>query len=243
MNKLPVIPPKKDGPRKIRYVGFDLDGTLIDTISQHEGYFGQFMESRFGIDPQEAAKHYAATAGIPTSEQIDSLLKKQNLNISSEEIAQLTRVIDAGLEKVEAKPFAEIPKLFTDLKNGGYHLFICSSQQTSAVGRILQKSKLLPFIEFFIGIDLQRKNLKKGKAQFREVANHFQIPYKIFIKESVFIGDGISDMRAAVETGVIGIGRKGTRTQTELLSAKAEIVLDNLTKLPETIKKLKSQPS
>lgn len=220
------------------YIGFDLDGTLVDTMSGHKVYFGEIINERFGIDALEAGNHYFSTAGKPTVEQIKSLLQKHNLNIPSEKSAHLAKIIDAELETIEAKPFPEILNLFKDLKKDGYHLFVCSSHPTPAVGRILEKSGLLPFIDFFIGTDPEKPELKKGETHFREVANHFQVPYETFVKKAVFVGDGISDMQAADETGVVGIGRAGTKTEAELVAAKAHTALKDLSELPKIIKEL-----
>lgn len=223
---------------KIRFIGFDLDGTLIDTMSEHKIYFGRFIKNQFGIDPQEAGDHYFATAGKPTAEQISSLLTKKGISISLEKSVQLGQVIDSELETIEAKPFPEILNLLKDLKKDGYHLFVCSSHPTLAVGRILEKSELLPFVDFFIGTDPEKPKLKKGETHFREVANHFQVPYETFVKKAVFIGDGISDIQAANETGIVGIGRIGTKTKEELIAAKAHTALKDFSKLPKIIKSL-----
>ena len=63
---------------RIKVVGFDMDGTLIDTARQFPLIFGSFMGEEFGASPEEAGIHFLQTQGIHTDEQILSFLKKIN---------------------------------------------------------------------------------------------------------------------------------------------------------------------
>lgn len=225
---------EKEPHGRIRYIGFDLDGTLIDTMAAHKKIFGQRMNEKYGIDNQKAADHYGATTGLPTGEQIRLLLQKDEI---TGEISVIAQEIDAKLETIEASPFPEIPSVLARLKTDGYHLFVSSSHSTEAVGRLLGKSGLLPYIDFFVGFDPE-KGLKKGPSHFQKAAAHFQAPYETFVNEAIFVGDGLSDMKAAVEANVLGIGLIGENTEADLRTAKAQMVLGDLSTLPELLPKL-----
>jgi phosphoglycolate phosphatase-like HAD superfamily hydrolase len=220
---------------RIRYIGFDMDGTLIDTMQFHAFVFGHYIKERFEINAEESGNHYIQTAGHPTADQIVSLLKKYSITISTEQAIQMGQEFDTIVEHVEAPPFPEVPDVLAQLKNNGYYIFVSSSHPTEAIERILKKAELLQHVDFFLGTDPQNPELKKGEPHFRKAAEYFNVPYEIFIKKAVFVGDGSSDMQAAITSNVIAIGRVGTKTEKDLLDAGAHITLSDLSQLPKLL--------
>jgi phosphoglycolate phosphatase-like HAD superfamily hydrolase len=229
---------KQNPQGRIRYVGFDMDGTLIDTMQAHASMFGQYITERFSIAAQESGSHYIQTAGHPTADQITSLLKKHSVTISAEQAVQMGQEFDTMVEHVEASPFPEVTDILNQLKDNGYYIFVSSSHPTEAIERILQKAELLQYVDFFLGTDPQNPDLRKGEPHFRKSAEYFNVPYNLFIEKAVFVGDGSSDMQAAITSNVIAIGRVGTKTKKDLIDAGASITLSDLSKLPELLPSL-----
>lgn len=215
------IAKKEISSSPFKFIGFDLDGTLIDSISEHLEIFGQYIYQKFGIDPSIAADHYRETSGLPTSEQISSLLGKHRVFKSKIEVLNAANEVDSKLEEAEGKPFEDVLEVLRRLKNSGFYVFVSSGHQTEAVGKILNRTGLGEFIDFFVGVNPDDPNFKKGEAHFRKIAEYFNVTYGTFTNKAVFIGDGTSDMEAASSANVVAIGRVGTKTGKELIFAGA----------------------
>src|SRR3989338_7022378 len=111
----------------IRYVGFDMDGTLRDSLAQYTRLFGELMHEKYGIDASEGRNHFLSTVGQPTPEQISTLLEKHAITISSAEaFKEGNRVASFLGEHSDAPPFSEVPDILKDLKERGYGIFVSS---------------------------------------------------------------------------------------------------------------------
>src|SRR3989344_4920146 len=225
----------ESGPQPVRYVGFDLDGTLIDTMSHHYALFGAFMHERLGIDPEEAGAYYRATAGESTTRQIASLLERCGIGLDGKSLEQLGQEADILLEHAEGEPFAETAETLQKLKEQGWKVFVSSSHPTTAIATILTKHHLEKFVDFFAGTDPDDPAFRKGDTHFRAAAERFGVPYGDFVREAVFIGDGLSDVEAAERSGVRSIGRIGTRKKEELLTHGARAAVNSFEDLPELL--------
>lgn len=220
---------------RFNFIGFDLDGTLVDTMADHLKIFGDWINEKFSLNPNEAAEHYLTTAGLPTAEQILTLLSSRNIQLTPEQATALGQEIDAKLEDAQGIPYPDVPKALEELKKAGYYIFVCSSHHPQAVTRILEKNDLMKYADFVTGTDPNNPDFKKGESQFKAATKNFAVPYEDFLKKAVFIGDGTSDMEIAIKTGVIGIGRIGTETKEELSRAGAKITLTNFSNLLEKL--------
>lgn len=217
---------------RIRYVGFDMDGTIRDSSAEYTYLFGQLMHGKYGIDPSEAGVHFVNTAGQPTPEQISTLLKKHGITISFDEaFEEGNRVASFLGEHSDAPSFAEVPDTLKDLKERGYRIFVSSGQQEEVVRGYLEKSGLISYVDFFAGIRPEEPEFEKGEPHFQEAARHFGVPFDIFVKEVVFIGDTPTDMKVANESGITAIARSGINTEEDLLGSGAKLVLPEFSNL------------
>src|SRR5262245_40281058 len=66
MSNLPTAP-----QRVFRVVMFDLDGTLVDTMSAFADLAADVMTARHGTDRAEARRRYLETSGIPFQHQLE----------------------------------------------------------------------------------------------------------------------------------------------------------------------------
>src|SRR3989344_3508994 len=216
----------------IRYIGFDMDGTLRDSLSEYTRLFGGLMHDKSNIAAEEAEVHFVNTAGQPTLDQISTLLEKHGITISPDEaFKEGNRVASYLGEHSDAPSFSEVPDTLKDLKERGYCIFVSSGQQEEMVKGYLEKSGLMLYVDFFAGIRPEEPEFEKGEPHFREAARHFGVPFDIFVKEVVFIGDTPTDMKVANDSGIAAVARSGINTEKVLLDSGAKFVLSDFSNL------------
>ncbi len=221
---------------RIKFVGFDMDGTLIDTMPGFADVFGREVGPKFGISEVEAGDFFIAHLGIPAHEQIRILHRKLfNSDFPLEEAMRIGDSVEDGLIGIEAQPFPEITGMLKNLVDRGYLLFVSSSHRTERASKKLKSVGLGGFFEYVIGKDPEYPEFTKGEPHFRAAADHFGIPYDDFKKQLVYVGDLKKDIETAVKAGVIAIGRIGTVNETDLLHEGAALSLPDLKGLPDLL--------
>jgi len=224
----------------IKYIGFDKDGTLIDSHSDTTKEWGKIIHSDFGIDAKEAEEVFGITAaGQSTAVQLALTLKKHNISFPEEKLFEKANEIAICLGRnVKANPFPEVLNILSKLKGSGYYIFISSSHQESVVKEDLTRTGLIKYIDYYVGVRPNQPDLKKGEPHFRAAASYFGEDFAAFIKETVFVGDTPPDIEAANKCGIASIARIGTLSREKLLEAGARFVIPNLSSLPEILRSL-----
>jgi len=223
----------------IKYVGFDKDGTLLDSIGSYDKIWGKIFHDEYGIGEAEAGNFLIQTAGQPTTVQVDTLLRKHNIVLFEDEVFQKANEIATLLgERANSKPFPEVFDVLKKLKKEGYFIFVSSGQQESVIKRDLEKAGLMRYVDFVAGIRPDQPNYRKGEPHFRAAAEHFGVPFEVFVKETVFIGDTPTDVQVSREANIISIVRKGVNSDDRLSDEGDRFVVDDFSKLPEIISTL-----
>jgi phosphoglycolate phosphatase-like HAD superfamily hydrolase len=229
---------------RIKILGFDMDGTLIDSARQFPLIFGAFMQEEFGVSPEEAGVYFLQTQGTYTHEQILSFLRKvySERIPSMDELIRMGELVDNRLAACDAEPFPEVETTLQILQDEGYKMFVSSSHQTDVVGRKLRTVSLDKFFPFWIGKNPYAPHLKKGEPHFRAASIFFNKPYGVFINQLAYVGDAPSDILTTLDAGATAIGRTGSRTRDELLGVGISQgiiinVIDDLSVLPSLVKK------
>lgn len=224
---------------KIKYVGFDKDGTLMDSMGSYAKTWGRIFHDEYGIDEKEAADFLLTTSGQQTVVQVDTLLRNNNIVLSQEDVFQKANEIATTLgQNSDSKPFPEVPSILEKLKKEGYRIFVSSGQQQAVIRRDLERSGLIEFIDFYAGIKPEDQDYKKGEPHFRAAAKYFGVPFETFIKESVFIGDTPTDVQVSNNLNIPAIVRKSSNWDERLLNRGAKFVIDDFSSLVEIISTL-----
>lgn len=220
----------------IKYIGFDKDGTLFDSIPSYARIWGEIFYKEYKIDAKEAGDFLLQTSGQATRDQVKNLLKNHNIEISQEEAFVKSNKIATILgETADSKPFLEVPDVLKKLKEAGYKIFVSSGQQETIIKNDLDKSGLMQFVDFFAGVKPEDPSYKKGLPHFKAAAEYFKVPFEEFVKETVFIGDTPTDMQVAKDANIISIIRRSGNATEKLLDEGASFFVEDFLKLPEII--------
>ncbi len=223
----------------IKYIGFDKDGTLIDSMGSYAKIWGKIFHDEYGIDENEASDFLIKTAGQPTSVQVDTLLKNNNIQLSKEKVFQKANEIAEVLgDRADSKPFPEVLEVLKKLRKEGYRIFVSSGQQETIVKKDLEKADLMQYVDFFAGIRPSKPDYKKGESHFRKAAQYFGVSFETFVKETVFVGDTSTDIQVSNDSHIVCIVRESAYLDKNLLNMGAKFVLRDFSNLPEIIKSL-----
>lgn len=245
MTRKELKPTENEPQGRIKFIGFDMDGTLIDSAKQFPIIFGAFMEEEFNVSAQEAGIYFLQTQGTYTHDQILSLLRKSGSKKipNMDQLLRMGQMVDNRLANFEAEAFPEVENVLKSLEIEGYKMFVSSSHQTEVIERKLRTVKLDKFFPFLIGKNPRYPDLKKGEPHFRAASSFFNVSYETFANQLVYIGDAPSDIETTLEAGVTAIGRTGSRSKEELVSvgnSRGIIIniVDNFLTLPSLIRRI-----
>lgn len=234
-----IKPSELEPKGRIKYVGFDKDGTLFDSMGQYAKIWGEIFHDEYGINEEEARDFLIKTAGQPTAVQVDTLLRNNNIILTQQKVFEKANEIATILgERANAKPFPEVLDILKKLKEEGYFIFVSSGQQEQIVQEDLERTGLMQYVDFFAGIRPDEPDYKKGDQHFRAVAQYFNVPFETFVNETVFIGDTPTDVQVSRESNIVSIVRKGANSDDSLLNEGARFVVDDFSNLPELISAL-----
>lgn len=223
----------------IKYIGFDKDGTLFNTMDSYAKIWGEIFYKQYGIDAKNAGKFLIKTAGQPNVVQVDTLLRRNNIILSEKDVFKKSNEITTILgEKTEAKLFPEVAKVLRELKKERYKIFISSGQQEKVIKNDLKQTGLKHYIDFIAGIKPENPNYKKGESHFRAAASHFGILFETFVKETVFIGDTQTDIEVAINSNILCIIRGNKVKEEQFKEMGAKIILNDFSSLPDVLKTL-----
>lgn len=220
---------------RIKHIGVDVDGTLIDSMAAFPDAFGGILEEYFSIPKDEAGIFFLSHIGKRTSMQVALCLSNYGIDVDPLDAEYIGSEINGKLATIEARPFPEVPEKLKKWKEEGYGIFASSSHFTHQLEEILRREGLSDFIDLALGRNPAKPSFTKGEAHFKAAASFFGIPYETFITQTAYCGDALTDMHAATSCGIAAIGRAGTRTEAELKEAGALMVVQNFSQIDLTV--------
>ena len=210
---------------------FDLDGTILDTITTITYYVNKTLTAE-GIEPvdEESCKYFA---GNGARALIERALKYRDIT----DEAEISRILDIYKKNYDAeplyltKPFPGIKELLSRLRRAGYKLAVVSNKPDTASR---------PVVEHFFGNALDVVTgaidgvpVKPDPTLAARVLDSLGIS----ASDSVFVGDTYVDMETGKNLGsgkVIGV-LWGFRKRDELESAGASAVVSDCEELYRAI--------
>jgi HAD superfamily hydrolase (TIGR01549 family) len=201
----------------IKHIGFDLDGTLLDTQEQ-------IVESILGcLGPKQRTT--AKRMVIESSDKSPKAILRQfgiaNLNEFWRHHADCARL---------ARPFfANTPQLLGQLRNMGFTLSIITSLPARPAKALLNKAGIadqFSLIDTFASRSYRKPSPRLLELHLNEIG--------VLPREAVYVGDSEGDMRMTNAAGATALGVGWSRsTPDALIRAGAQRILDSLEQLAD----------
>lgn len=176
----------------LRYLLFDLDGTLVDTT---ELILSCYRTTIFKlVDSPPSDEEITKGFGTSTRDQLWRLFP--NLRHRIEELETMWLDAYRRLHDQLVKPFPETVQVLTELRKRGYPLGIVTSKARVDVERVLPMFDLEGLFDVIVSVD--------------DTDNHKPHPEPIIkgmelmsarLDETLYVGDSLSDMKAGREAG------------------------------------------
>jgi len=218
--------------KSIDAVGFDWDGTLVDSMKVKSECFA---ESIIKFYPKakdarsEIEKLFMDSRGIPRVQQLALAQKKYFLpELASEKLQKWSDYFTSLYSKKKLPLFESARGVLYSLKSRGYKLFLSSSVPQGDLEKSVKSYEIDHFFEIILGTKDQGK-FRKGKPHFSYVSKQMKIP----LNRMAFMGDGADDVRYAKESGCFSIGIADPRmpnSRQEIEKAEPDVLIERLDK-------------
>jgi len=218
---------------KIEAIGFDWDGTLVDSMSVKSQSFAESIIAfypKLGGHRRKIEKLYHATRGNPRTYQLALVQKRYNLNQLSREKTQRWSDLFTSLYIDKKLPlFEDTIQVLDELKNRDYKLFLCSSVPQDDLERTLKMYPLENYFELTLGTRDNGK-FKKGVPHLTYISKTISVP----LDKIAFVGDGPDDVEGANEAGCFSIGKTNPKipnSREEIQKNNPKLIIENLEEL------------
>lgn len=210
-----------------RFVVFDADGTLFDTMPGYRETFSDLVHRYFGVDKDIARSFYFATAGMNLNEQFRGLLKQEGKSFTEADIAKMYEEFFEISERLPSSLFDDVRQLLDDLKRKGVEMFITSGTKGYILYRRLKETGLLEYFSASLGSD----DIPKSVAHIGIFAQIIGVYFDDFTSQGCIIGDGSGDMKLARKAKMLAIGITRTVNADALRQAGADVIVCSLSEL------------
>ena len=187
----------------IKAIIFDFDGVLVESVDIKTKAFSELFSDYGPGIVEKIIQHHLAHGGISRYEKIKFYYREYlNVPLSPEELNKLCQEFSAlVLQKVIHAPFVSGAMEFLKNNSQKYNLFIVSGTPHEEMVHITQaKGMHMYFMDIFGSPTVKGTHIQ-----------NILLDHGLKGKEVVFVGDSITDYRAARTTSVNFLGRVAPR--------------------------------
>ena len=213
---------------KVKAIIFDLDGVLVLSGPVHEK---AFLKALRNYDVRDF--NYSNYLGMRTDEVVRNFLDKKGLDYTEEILSGIVRKKREIANKSLSRdvPIIEgCSDLIEYLYEKKYILAIATSSSRNNMDNFVNKSKLKRFFSFL----LCGEDVSMGKPD-PEIFSTIVKNLGVQPEEALVIEDSISGIKAASSAGIYSIGILTGKSEQELLSAGAKIVIKSVVELKKIL--------
>jgi phosphoglycolate phosphatase-like HAD superfamily hydrolase len=213
---------------QIKYIMFDFDGTLVDSMPFLESNAVIVLREHYGFSKEEATQKYRETTGLPFIQQME-IISPDNGEKNVKAVEEFERMkIDRIFEQ---KLFSDTIDVLNILKDRGYKLGISSGSIDKIIKEYLLRYKINN-VDDILG---WKPGFEKGKDHFKYVMEK----YSLDNTNLLFIGDSLHDARRARNNNIKFIGKLGMFSFNDFTKIVDEVsVLLDLTEILEILPKM-----
>lgn len=218
--------------RRFKAIGFDMDGTLLDTAIDYEklGNAEAYVLSGLGVPSAELS---SARDDIDMIRKGVAYLNKQGNGISFDEACKMVnqRASDVEMEAVEtAHCFPGVPELLDELRSKGYRIGLLTRGQRLYAESAMGRCGILDRMDAVEAFD----DHPTGEQKPNPIAmDYLAKALGVASKDMLYIGDSVWDYHCARDSGAgfIGIahGENGHR-KWERVKEDVELI-ENISEL------------
>jgi phosphoglycolate phosphatase-like HAD superfamily hydrolase len=208
---------------------FDLDGTLIDSISHVAGAFGIAVREQYG-DRGDITEHYLASltaVQMHNRAQVRHMLELLDISADDEEIEALFQRTIPHFEAADPGYFPGAKETIHALKGRGQLVYVSSSSPDTTVEKRLSSGGLADVLDLYFG----SSTFEKGHAHLVQFAAIADAPLTDFCRDACIIGDTATEVRIAKAFGMYSIGVEGTLTADALIEAGVDRIVSCVAEL------------
>ena len=215
---------------KTKVIIFDFDGTLCDTRSNIIIAFRATME-RLGLEMRDEAT-CGATIGLTLRDGFKSMYPTLDDAATDNCVDTYRQIFAERREELMPELFAGVKETLEELHRRGHRMTIASSRLTDSLLLFMRHHAIDHYFEYVVGSDSVSNHKPHPEPALKTLTE-----LKIEPSEAIMVGDMPVDIAMAHNAEIRAVGVSfGNATHEELAEAKADWIIDDITKLLEIIK-------
>lgn len=214
---------------------FDMDGTLLDSMSEYAAQFAAVLTDRYGLSAETCQHAYLATAGMPLAQQFHQVLNAANI-ASPNVLPELEAAFWERVSEFRPRLFPDVRDALELFRSVPYKMFVISGCPTGVVEARLRQAKIASYFDLALGSDRGPTAMSKGPSHINLIRHSVQMSDLDFRLNTILVGDTTFDMELATRVRVLAVGRTGTEGANSLLCAGAKVVVKDLAEFTGLLK-------
>jgi phosphoglycolate phosphatase-like HAD superfamily hydrolase len=210
-----------------RILIFDLDGTLIDTMTQLADLFCEMLQREHGVADAVSRSIYVELAGKGPRPQFEAVLATIG-HQDQELLDDITERYWQVAEAFQPVAFPETLEVLEQLHRDGHTLAVSSGGTTASVERKTRLTGLDHLFSLALGTDEGVPNMRKGPGHFELLTRALDLAEGDLQARGVFVGDAVFDMQVARDARIVAVGRISDGNGEVLRRAGAQHLIQDL---------------